>query len=89
LLRYAHSEVHGSRLTLSEVRRQVALFQGKTIEERKAIRGLEPKRADVILAGAILIERIMAAFHSERVIVSDQGVRYGLLHEYLKQRNSC
>jgi exopolyphosphatase/guanosine-5'-triphosphate,3'-diphosphate pyrophosphatase len=83
LLRYAHSEVHGSHLALSEVRRQVALFQGKTLEERKAIAGLDPGRADVILAGSILIERIMVAFHSERVIVSDQGVRYGLLHEYL------
>jgi exopolyphosphatase/guanosine-5'-triphosphate,3'-diphosphate pyrophosphatase len=84
LLCYAHGEVHGSRLTLSEVRRQVALFQGKTITERKAIPGLEPKRADIILAGACLIERIMTLFHSERVIVSDQGVRYGLLHECLK-----
>jgi exopolyphosphatase/guanosine-5'-triphosphate,3'-diphosphate pyrophosphatase len=69
--------------------RQVALFQSKTIAERKAIPGLEPGRADVMLAGAILIERIMAAFHFEQVIVSDQGVRYGLLHECLKQRNSC
>jgi exopolyphosphatase/guanosine-5'-triphosphate,3'-diphosphate pyrophosphatase len=84
LQRYAHAEVHGSRLTLSEVRRQVALFQGKTIEERKAVPGLDPRRADVMLAGAILIERIMTAFHSERVTVSDQGVRYGLLHEYFK-----
>jgi exopolyphosphatase / guanosine-5'-triphosphate,3'-diphosphate pyrophosphatase len=89
MLRYAHAEVHGSRLTLSEIRRQVALFQSKTIEERKAIPGLEPRRADVMLAGAVLIERIMTAFHSERVIVSDQGVRYGLLHECLKQRNNC
>jgi exopolyphosphatase/guanosine-5'-triphosphate,3'-diphosphate pyrophosphatase len=89
LLHYAHAEVHGSCLTLSEVRRQVALLQGKTIAERKAIPGLEPGRADVMLAGAILIERIMAAFHFEQVIVSDQGVRYGLLHECLKQRNSC
>ena len=86
LVCYTHGEVHGSRLTLSEVRRQVALFQGKTIMERKAIPGLEPKRADVILAGACLIERIMTLFHSERVIVSDQGVRYGLLHECLKHR---
>ena len=84
LVCYTHGEVHGSRLTLIEVRRQVALFQGKTIAERKAIPGLEPKRADVILAGACLIERIMTLFHSERVIVSDQGVRYGLLHECLK-----
>jgi exopolyphosphatase/guanosine-5'-triphosphate,3'-diphosphate pyrophosphatase len=86
LVCYTHGEVHGSRLTLSEVRRKVALFQGKTITERKAIPGLEPKRADVILAGACLIERIMTLFHSERVIVSDQGVRYGLLHECLKHR---
>jgi exopolyphosphatase/guanosine-5'-triphosphate,3'-diphosphate pyrophosphatase len=86
LVCYTHGEVHGSRLTLTEVRRQVALFQGKTIAERKAIPGLEPKRADVILAGACLIERIMTLFHSERVIVSDQGVRYGLLHECLKHR---
>lgn len=86
LVCYTHGEVHGSRLTVSEVRRQVALFQGKTIAERKAIPGLEPKRADVILAGACLIERIMTLFHSERVIVSDQGVRYGLLHECLKNR---
>ena len=84
---YAHGEVHGSQLTLREVRRQVALFESKTIAERKAIPGLEPKRADVILAGACLIERIMTLFRSERVIVSDHGVRYGLLHECLKQRN--
>ena len=87
LVHYAHGEVHGSRLDLSEVRRQVALFQDRTIAERKMIPGLEPQRADVILAGAILIERIMTLFHSRQVIVSDQGVRYGLLHECLKQRN--
>lgn len=81
LEQYSHSEVHGSRLTLSEVRRQVRLFQKKTICERKAIPGLEPKRADVILAGACLIERMMDFFHAEQVIVSDQGIRYGLLHE--------
>ena len=87
LARYAHGEVHGSRLTLSEVRRQVALYQGRTIAERKAIDGLEPKRADVILAGATLIERTMTFFHLQQAIVSDQGVRYGLLHECLKDSN--
>jgi exopolyphosphatase / guanosine-5'-triphosphate,3'-diphosphate pyrophosphatase len=87
LARYAHGEVHGSRLTLSEVRRQVALYQGKTIAERKAIDGLEPKRADVILAGATLIERVMTVFDLQQVIVSDHGVRYGLLHERLKDGN--
>jgi len=85
LARYSHGEVHGSVLTLNEVRRQIELFRGKSIVERKAIRGLEPKRADVILAGAYLIERIMTFLCAQRVIVSDQGVRYGLLHERLKK----
>jgi exopolyphosphatase/guanosine-5'-triphosphate,3'-diphosphate pyrophosphatase len=81
LERYSHAEVHGSRLSLAEVRRQIRLFQAKSIAERKQIAGLEAKRADVILAGACLNERIMNFFRADSVVVSDQGVRYGLLHE--------
>lgn len=83
LSRYSHGEVHGSRLSRAEVQRQLNLFKGKTIAERREIAGLEPKRADVILAGALVIDRIMALFRLEQVIVSDQGIRYGLLHERL------
>ncbi len=78
---YSHSEVHGSVLTLDEVRRQLGRLQRKSIAERRRIIGLEPPRADVIFAGACLVERIMMHCGAERVIVSDQGVRYGLLHE--------
>ncbi|MBM2804605.1 MAG: Ppx/GppA family phosphatase [Deltaproteobacteria bacterium] len=80
LTKYSHSDVHGSHLGVGEVRRQVQFFREKTIEERKRIAGLEPKRADIILAGACLIERIMTLFKAESVVVSDHGVRYGLLH---------
>ena len=83
LVRYSHSAVHGACLKLAEVKRQVRLFQGKSIAERKLIPGLEAKRADVILAGAWLTERIMTRFGVNRVVVSDQGVRYGLLYERL------
>jgi len=81
---YSHADVHGSLLSLLEVQRQVRLFQEKTVAERKQIVGLEAKRADVILAGACLIERIMTLFHADDVVVSDHGVRYGLLHEVAK-----
>jgi exopolyphosphatase/guanosine-5'-triphosphate,3'-diphosphate pyrophosphatase len=89
LQRYAHAEVHGSRLRLAEVRRQVRLFQDKSVEERKQIVGLEPKRADVILAGACMIERIMTLFQADSIVVSDQGVRYGLLHERAETLKNC
>jgi exopolyphosphatase/guanosine-5'-triphosphate,3'-diphosphate pyrophosphatase len=86
LTRYSHSMVHGSNLTHPEVQRQVRLFQSKTLAERKTIPGLEPKRADVILAGAFLIDRMMMLFGVRQLIVSDQGVRYGLLYERLGRR---
>jgi exopolyphosphatase/guanosine-5'-triphosphate,3'-diphosphate pyrophosphatase len=70
--------------------RQVRLFNDKTVTERKKIPGLEPKQADVILAGACSIERIMTYFHMETVIVSDEGVRCGLLYEQLDRlKNNC
>jgi exopolyphosphatase/guanosine-5'-triphosphate,3'-diphosphate pyrophosphatase len=84
LTRYSPSQVHGSVLTLAEVKRQVDMLQERSIAERKQIAGLEPKRADVIFAGAFLIDKIMELFGAGRVIVSDQGVRYGLLHEAAK-----
>ncbi|MGE5218060.1 MAG: Ppx/GppA family phosphatase [Chloroflexota bacterium] len=81
LARYAHGEVHGSVLTMQQARRQLDRLKRRTIAERRRMVGLEPLRADVIFAGASLIERIMTFYRAERVIVSDQGVRYGLLHE--------
>jgi exopolyphosphatase / guanosine-5'-triphosphate,3'-diphosphate pyrophosphatase len=81
LERYSHNQVHGAILTADEVRRQIGVLQQSTIAERKHIIGLEAKRADVIFAGACLIDRIMRLWQSDTVIVSDQGVRYGLLHE--------
>jgi exopolyphosphatase/guanosine-5'-triphosphate,3'-diphosphate pyrophosphatase len=89
LTHYSHREVHGSSLTFGEVQQQVRLYRASTIAERKKIPGLEPKRADVIFAGALLIERIMTRLRAERIIVSDQGVRYGLLHERLNQLRNC
>jgi exopolyphosphatase/guanosine-5'-triphosphate,3'-diphosphate pyrophosphatase len=77
---YAAAEVHGSRVARDEVRRQIDLYRSLPNAERQRIPGLHPQRADVILAGALLVERIMAGFAAPYVIVSDQGVRYGLLH---------
>ena len=84
LTRYSPSQVHGSVLNLPEVKGHVAMLQSRSVAERKQIAGLEPKRADVIFAGAFLIEKIMELFGARQVVVSDQGVRYGLLHEGAK-----
>ncbi|HEX7501764.1 MAG TPA: hypothetical protein VF524_15910 [Polyangia bacterium] len=43
--------------------------------------GLDPKRADVILAGAHILRQIATAAHATEILVSDRGIRWGLLYE--------
>ena len=82
---YSHSDVHGSRLTRTGVERLIALFKSQSAKQRRQIPGLDPGRADVILAGSLLVERIMAFFTIDQVLISDQGVRHGILYEKLKR----
>jgi exopolyphosphatase/guanosine-5'-triphosphate,3'-diphosphate pyrophosphatase len=43
--------------------------------------GLEPKRADVIFAGAVILQRVMERAAAASVLVSDRGIRWGLAYE--------
>jgi exopolyphosphatase/guanosine-5'-triphosphate,3'-diphosphate pyrophosphatase len=43
--------------------------------------GLDPRRADVILAGAVILDGIVTAAGATEVRVSDRGIRWGLAHE--------
>ncbi len=78
---YDAERVHGATLSLDETEALVARLAALPVAARAALPGMEPKRADVILAGAILVAEAMRAGGFERLVVSDRGVRWGLLHE--------
>lgn len=82
---YDPNVIQGSTLTLSEIKEQIADYASKTLEERKKIVGLQPKRADVILAGACIIEAILELCGLEELTVSDRGLRHGLLYTLFKK----
>lgn len=84
LAQYDAERVHGHELAQSEVLRVLGLLGSVPLEERRRIPGVEPGRADVIFAGAAILERVMAHFGRDRVIVSDQGVRWGLIWRELE-----
>ena len=85
MVKYDPKIIQGSQMSLEEVKRQIELYQNKTIEERKQIPGLQPKRADVILAGAGIINAIMEIFEIDSFTISDRGLRHGLMFDkYLK-----
>jgi exopolyphosphatase/guanosine-5'-triphosphate,3'-diphosphate pyrophosphatase len=84
LAAYDPKVVHGHRLSQGDVIATIAKLGALPLEERKKLPGLEPGRADVIFAGAAILERIMCHFNMNELVVSDQGVRWGLLWRTLE-----
>ena len=81
LAAYDPGVVQGTVLERAEVDRQIELYRTRTADERRQIVGLQPKRAEVILAGACIVRTVMAKLARGSLTVSDRGLRHGLLVE--------
>ena len=71
--------VQGAVLDRAELDRQTKLYRSRDAEARREIVGLQPKRADVILAGACIVRTVMDKLGQETLPVRDRGLRHGLL----------
>lgn len=71
----------GAEVALVELERQIDLLRPLSVEERKKIKGLPPERADVILAGAAVARAALLKLGAPKFVVSDRGLRHGLLEE--------
>ncbi len=79
--KYDPEIVDGTELTLQEVEDMLWKFSSMTVEERKKIPGLQPKRADVIIAGTGIVYTIMKKLGLPKLTVSVRGVRHGLMFD--------
>ncbi len=80
---YDPALVHGYQLTLPALEKQVDRLRASTQKQREAMPGLDPRRADVILSGAVILSEIVRRVGVAEVLVSDRGIRWGLLYEKL------
>ena len=76
---YDPDAVQGAVLDRAEIDRQIERDRTRDAEARRAIVGLQPKRADVILAGACIVRTVMDKLGQQTLTVSDRGLRHGLL----------
>ena len=74
-------KVHGLSLTINELRNQLSKLQEKDLVSRKEIKGLPPDRADIILAGAMIILSTMERLQKDTLHISTHGLRYGLFYQ--------
>jgi exopolyphosphatase/guanosine-5'-triphosphate,3'-diphosphate pyrophosphatase len=79
LVAYDAARVQGHRLSLSAVERLTARLFALPLAERARLPGLEPGRADVIVPGAIVLAAALAGLGLPAAVVSDAGLREGVL----------
>ncbi|MGR3293849.1 MAG: Ppx/GppA phosphatase family protein [Candidatus Scalindua sp.] len=67
------------QLTKDDLHRMVEDLKSMSVAERREQVGIEPKRADVLLAGAMIMWRTMVRLNFPNCSVSSRGLRYGVL----------
>lgn len=81
LATYDAAKVTGLRLDPETVERQAARLLAMTVAQRRALRGMEPQRADVIAGGVAIYARLLQHVGARTFITCDRGIRWGLAHE--------
>ena len=61
------------------------ILRRPTSADRMRISGLDPKRADIIPAGAILASSLFREFHLQKLTISDFGLREGVLFDSIEK----
>lgn len=73
------TQVREFSLSRAEVVRLLDRLRETPLELRRLIPGLNPKRADIIIAGAAVVARLTKHLGTMRVLVNDRGIRDGVL----------
>ena len=81
LTEYNPDVVHGTPLTLDEIDQEIELYRTRDAQQRRSIPGLQPARAEVILAGACIVRTILTKLGHDSLTVSDRGLRHGVFLE--------
>ena len=73
------NKVHSHDLTLANLEELIHELTYKSIQDRKNIIGLNPDRADVILAGALILQAILTFFNLNKTTTSIRDLLFGVL----------
>lgn len=83
--KFEEEKIHGADLSILEIEKWIYDLRICSIKEIET-RYNFGKRSDIILAGTILLQKVLGILGTQRMIVSTKGVRYGLALEMLKKK---
>jgi exopolyphosphatase/guanosine-5'-triphosphate,3'-diphosphate pyrophosphatase len=81
-------ELRNQRVSAKALHRLRKKLTGLTLEERLAVPGLDPRRADLSVAGSVLLDTIIRRLNADEFTLCDLALREGLVLDYI-HRNSA
>jgi exopolyphosphatase/guanosine-5'-triphosphate,3'-diphosphate pyrophosphatase len=73
--------VHAARIPRADLEHILNTLAGMTPDERRGMQGLNPERADIIVAGIAVAAEVLRRIEAREILVSRYGIREGLLLE--------
>jgi exopolyphosphatase/guanosine-5'-triphosphate,3'-diphosphate pyrophosphatase len=88
LERYDRARIEGHVLSRATLEAQLERLAALPLARRRAVRGLHPDRAPTIVAGVVILLRVLAAFALDEVEVSDRDILWGVALDLEKRASS-
>jgi exopolyphosphatase/guanosine-5'-triphosphate,3'-diphosphate pyrophosphatase len=86
---YKRGLAKGDVLTRAQLRDVVQMLCSLPLERRREVPGINPDRADIIIAGAAILETLMQELNLPGVGISERGLREGLPIDYLSRADNA
>jgi exopolyphosphatase/guanosine-5'-triphosphate,3'-diphosphate pyrophosphatase len=80
---YDPERIHRTRVSAEEVERVLGELAAMTTPQRSALPVMAPGRGDVIVAGAVILDRVMRRFGFDEALVSETDILDGLAFDTL------
>lgn len=80
------TELRNLRVPAKAIRRLRKLVCTQTLDQRLTLPGLDPRRADLIVAGTVLVDTLLRTLDADEITLCDLALREGLVLDFI-QRN--
>ena len=72
-------------LSLKDLKALAEILCSLSLNERRNLPGMNPRRADIIIGGAVILDTIMSELNIAEIAISSHELRDGLLLDYLNR----
>jgi exopolyphosphatase/guanosine-5'-triphosphate,3'-diphosphate pyrophosphatase len=75
-------------LSTKDFRKVIDLLCSLPLDQRRKVPGINPERADIIIAGAVILDTFMKELELSSVMTTSRGLQDGLLVDYLSRMDA-